>query len=147
MKGVPLEENGPPKFKTATALLALVELYIRAPDAVKVELLHAMLVKVTNAFMPDRVIVCPNSTSPPATYPDPTTSPTVVYTVLFELMSATEVYRAILKVSPVSGVKSCTAANNSALNEAHNDWVIAILVHLISNLGNSVGVLTVLTIT
>jgi hypothetical protein len=67
----------PPKNRTATALLLLVELYISAPLAV-IDAVNVTSLNEVNAISPDEVGAIEVRTAPPAVYPEATTSPEVV---------------------------------------------------------------------
>jgi hypothetical protein len=67
----------PPKNKTATALLLLVELYINAPLAV-IAPVNVTVLNEVNAVLPEEVGAIEVRTAPPAVYPEATTSPEVV---------------------------------------------------------------------
>jgi hypothetical protein len=110
-----------PKFNTTTALLEALELYIKAPLAVKLADAQDMLSKLTTPAVLD-VAGVPAKTVrdlPPAEYAAPDVlviSPEDVYTVVLAPKVAELLYNAILNVCEV---KSCTPSNNSFLKEVH----------------------------
>jgi hypothetical protein len=91
VKSPAVEDLSPPKSSTATALFALLELYINAPRAVIVAVVHVLFAKSTNAVVPDSVIAAPDKIFPPAVYPVATTSSEVEYMVVAALSVAEEV--------------------------------------------------------
>jgi hypothetical protein len=118
----------PPKSSTATDLLDLLLLYIKAPE---IEVLTSPVkVAVLNdkkAVVPVEVGVTAVSTIPPAVYPVPVISPVAVYMVVFSPSEAVGIYKAILNTSPVEVVKLCVAVRIWTLNEVVSVCAIIVL--------------------
>ena len=101
MKSPELDDLSEPKSRTATALSDCVELYIKAPLAVIVEVLKVVSAKSVKAVVPEEVGVTFVSELPPAEYPVPVVSLVVAYAVVAASYVAEEVYNASLNVAPV----------------------------------------------
>tara|TARA_R100001369_G_scaffold6031_1_gene16474 strand:+ start:967 stop:1308 length:342 start_codon:yes stop_codon:yes gene_type:complete len=89
-----------PKSSTATALFPVPDdLYISAPRAVMLELLHEAVAKVRNAVLSvDVGRVDTVNVSPPAVYPVPDASLVLAYAAVVASKSAEDVNNAILNV-------------------------------------------------
>jgi hypothetical protein len=85
-----------PKFNTATALFDLLLLYINAPRAVMVLVVHAGEVKSSRAVVLVPDTEKPEIVIPAAVYPVPDTSLVAAYAVVVASSVAADVYSAIL---------------------------------------------------
>ena len=126
VKSPELDDLSEPKSRTATALSDCVELYIKAPLAVIVEVLKVVSAKSVKAVVPEEVGVTFVSELPPAEYPVPVVSLVVAYAVVAAPNVAEEVYNASLNVAPVPAdpppdpfVKLCTPCKISVLKLVH----------------------------
>ena len=126
------------KSNTATALLLLVLLYIKAPIAVIVAVVKLRSAKSVNAVVPEVVGATFVSVPPPVAYvPLEATSPVVVnavvvapkVAVVLDFPPLPSAYKASLKAFPFVA-KLCVPNINSCLNAVHIACAIAIIVSL-----------------
>jgi len=110
-----------PKSNTATALLPVPDdLYISAPRAVILEVVHVTVEKVRYAVPLVAVgLVAIVSVAPPAVYPVPDASLVTAYAVVSASRFAEDVNNAILNVWDVLLLKSISPSRRATLNEVH----------------------------
>ena len=126
------------KSNTATALLLLVLLYIKAPIAVIVAVVKLRSAKSVNAVVPEVVGATFVSVPPPVAYvPLEATSPVVTnavvaapnVAVVLDFPPLPSAYKASLNAFPFVA-KLCVPNINSCLNAVHIACAIAIIVSL-----------------